>query len=243
MPKYRITVAYDGTRYSGWQVQPNGTAIQQLLQEAAATLLRQPTPITGSGRTDAGVHAKGQVAHFEAEESPSLRSFNALLPPDIRVSAIEPAPDDFHARFSAKKKIYHYNLCTAPVHDPFLRLYSLHLPQRWGVERVREAIPHLVGERDFTSLANLRGPGLDPEDRVRNLERVTLVVSEGRVVVEMEGSGFLYKMARNLVGLLLDVGMGKIEPDGVPAILEARDRRASSASAPPHGLFLMRVLY
>lgn len=245
--RYKLTIAYDGTAYSGWQVQPNGTAIQPFVQKALEVILRSPIDLTGSGRTDAGVHARGQTAHFDAplEIDPSrLRvSLNALLPSDIRILQVDLTAPDFHARYSATSKIYHYHLHLDPVIDPFVRLYRHHIFGPCDLGKMRDAIPHFLGTRDFRSFANEPNRGSASRDSIRTLFRLDLVEQKGGVRLEFEGNGFLYKMVRNITGCLLDVGAGKLSPQDILPIFEAKDRRSASFSAPPQGLFLMEVRY
>jgi tRNA pseudouridine38-40 synthase len=243
--RYKLTIAYDGTAYSGWQVQPNGRAIQTLIQRALETVLRAPTDLTGSGRTDAGVHARGQTAHFDTAqeiEPHRLRlSLNALLPYDIRILQIDRSAPDFHARYDATSKIYHYHLHLDPVIDPFVRLYRHQVLQRFDLERVQEAIPHFLGTKDFCSFSNVPSK---PRASIKTLLRLDIALQKGGIRLEFEGDGFLYKMVRNIVGALLDVGSGKLKAEEIPKIFSANDRRAaSSAAAPPQGLFLMEVRY
>jgi len=245
--RYKLTIAYDGTNYSGWQVQPNGQAIQPLIQRALTTVLRSRIDLTGSGRTDAGVHARGQTAHFDAPKpiDPSrLRiSLNALVPTDIRILQIEPATPDFHARYSATSKIYHYHLHLDPVTDPFARLYRHQVFGPCDLKRISDAIPHFLGTRDFLSFANEPSRGSASRGSVRTLFRLDLIEQPGGVRLEFEGDGFLYKMVRNITGALLDIGAGKLAPHDIPKIFAAKDRQSASSAAPPQGLFLMAVRY
>ncbi|MFI5333695.1 MAG: tRNA pseudouridine(38-40) synthase TruA [Chlamydiales bacterium] len=244
---YKITLAYDGTSYSGWQLQSNAVSIQDLLQQAAAIVLRKMVHITGSGRTDAGVHAKGQVAHFTFDEKLDpfrlLASLNGILPLDIRILAIEETTPEFHARYSAKSKIYHYHLYLKKPIDPFTRLYSTHIRQTIDLSSMKKACAYLIGTHDFTSFANEGDHGTASRDPIRTMLRLDLVETENGARLEFEADGFLYKMVRNSVGTLLDVGKGKLLPEGVQEILAAKDRRRASAAAPPQGLFLMEVKY
>jgi tRNA pseudouridine38-40 synthase len=246
MTRYKLILSYDGTGYSGWQVQKTGPAIQPLVQKALETVLRHPIALTGSGRTDAGVHALGQTAHFDTDQLFDPRrlrlSLNALLPPDIRVLSIEPAAPSFHARYSALSKIYHYHLHLERVADPFTRLYRHH-PAPCDLDLLSAAIPHFIGTRDFTSFANEPGRGSVSRDPVRTLFRLDLIPQSGGARLEFEADGFLYKMVRNITGTLLDVAARRIAPGAIPAILDAKDRRKAGASAPPQGLFLMQVNY
>lgn len=247
MPRYQLTTAYDGTAYSGWQVQPTGVSIQSLIQKALSTALRTPTSLTGSGRTDAGVHARGQTAHFDAATPIDRRrlrlSLNALLPSDIRVLEIEERDPDFHARYSAKSKIYHYHLHLEPVIDPFVRLYRCHVRGKCDIKRIEEATAHFTGTRDFLSFANEQHKGSASKNSVRTLVRLDVIPQKGGVRLEFEGDGFLYKMVRNITGTLLDIGRGKISKEKIEEIFAAKDRRRAASAAPPEGLFLMKVRY
>lgn len=233
---YKILISYEGTLYSGWQVQPNGISIQQLLQEAASTILRHPVQITGSGRTDAGVHATGQIAHIQEKTLPEqfLLQMNGILPPDIRVKSMEKVDADFHARYSAVGKIYHYHVTLGPIDDPFRRRFALHWPYPFDLDAIRKTAHKLVGTHNFTSFANEGGSA---KDKVRTLKRCDLIEEEHGVRFELEANGFLYKMVRNIVGTLLE------QQGDISAILAAKDRKAAGKAAKPHGLFLVKVLY
>ena len=247
LPKYKLLIAYDGTHYGGWQVQPNATSIQTLVEKALSTALHTPTKVTGSGRTDSGVHALGQVAHFSYEKPIDLKklclSLNGLLPPDIRIMSISTAPQDFHARYSAKGKIYRYYLHPKSFHNPFKRLYSHHLPFLIDLTLLKATASHFIGTHDFTSFSNEAHRGSASRNAVRTINRLEIIETEDELYVEFEADGFLYKMVRNIMGTLLDVARGKIPLDQIPAILNAKDRRLAGACAPPHGLFLVRVIY
>lgn len=241
--KYKLTIAYDGTRYCGWQVQKNGLSIQSLIQKALETVLRHPVSLTGAGRTDAGVHARGQTAHFETEENVSrlLISLNALLPSDIRITRIDPVSSDFHARYSARSKIYHYHLHLDPILDPFARPYRHHVLGSLDLPRMHQALPHLIGTHDFTSFSNRKDTPM--QDTIRTLSRLEIHTQKGGLRLEFEADGFLYKMVRNLTGTLLAVGKGKLEPGTIPTLFASRDRRKVPMAAPPQGLFLVEVRY
>ncbi len=244
---YKATIAYDGTNYGGWQVQKNAVSIQALIQNALSTILRAPISLTGSGRTDAGVHAFAQTAHFTTSNpidiSKTLASLAGLLPPDIRVLDIAVAEDGFHARYSATSKTYHYRLHLSRIPDPFKRRYAYHVPHPVDIALLKEEAKHFLGTHDFTSFANEAHSGSAAKDAVRTLYRLDIVEEPGGVRLELEGNGFLYKMVRNIVGTLLDVCAGKIDKDHIPAILEAKDRKKAGRAAPPHGLYLIEVKY
>lgn len=246
--KYKMTVAYDGTKYGGWQVQPNAVSIQSLIANALRTILRAPElSLTGSGRTDAGVHALAQTAHFTTA-SPidipkTFASLNALLPDDIRILLMEEIDLDFHARYSAESKTYHYRLHLDPIPNPFKHRYAYRVPHPVDLSLLKEAATHFLGTHDFTSFANEATRGTAAHDPTRTLYRLDVIEEEGGARLEFEGDGFLYKMVRNIVGTLLDVCAGKIDKDCLPAILAAKDRRQAGRAAPPHGLYLVNVKY
>ena len=247
MSRYKLTISYDGTPYSGWQVQDTGPAIQPLVQKALETVLRHPIDLTGSGRTDAGVHALGQTAHFASPVSFPLarlrNSVNALLPYDIRVLEIVAVPPDFHARYKATSKIYHYHLHLDPVAEPMSRLYRHHIIGACDLALLQKAIPHFLGTHNFASFANEAKKGSASRDPIRTLSRLDFIPQPGGARLEFEADGFLYKMVRNITGTLLDIAASKIDPDAIPAIIQANDRCKAGNAAPPHGLFLMRVNY
>jgi len=224
--KLRLLIAYDGTCYSGWQVQPNGLSVQEVLQRELGT------SVTGAGRTDAGVHALGQVAHVDLPELPAYE-----LPPDIQILSWEPAPDTFHARYSATGKIYHYHL--ALELDPKRRNYVWHQPQL-DQQLLAEAAQMCVGTEDFSSFVNVGGAGGNP---VRTLRRLDIVPEPGGLRLEFEADGFLYKMVRNLTGTLVEIATHRRPLEDLPKIFAARDRRAAGQVAPPQGLCLYAVQY
>ena len=246
--KYKLTIAYDGTDYSGWQVQPNALTIQELLENAVKILLRQDVRVHGAGRTDAGVHARAQVAHFTCDQNLDIFSFmgslNGILPNDVRVLDIEEVSDDFHARFGAKGKIYHYYLSLNRFQDPFRRRYSHHVRHKLDLEVLREAASQFVGTHDFRSFANEAYAGSAAKNPIRTLNRLD-VVEEGNgfIRLEFEGESFLYKMVRNITGTLLDVASGKRSVSEISEIMEAKDRRRAGRAAPALGLFMVSIHY
>ena len=243
--RYKLTISYDGTNYCGWQVQKNGRSIQALIQQALEKNLRHPVGVTGSGRTDAGVHAKGQTAHFDTDIELDKRHFpltlNTLLPNDIRIKSIENVPPDFHARYSAKRKIYHYHLYLSRIMDPFSKLYSHHVRGKFDEAKLREAAKAFVGTHNFTSFANVKKEGL--LNATRTLFRLDVVQQENAICLEFEGDGFLYKMVRNITGTLLDIAQNRIELSELFHIFAAEDRKKAGQAAPPTGLFLEKVIY
>ncbi len=245
--KYRMLIAYDGTNYSGWQIQPNGITIQETIQNALKTILKTSVKIQGSGRTDQGVHAKGQVAHFEVEHCLDverlLLSLNGLLPKDIRVRFIDQVPLDFHATYSARSKIYHYHLWLEPVIDPVLHPYRLHVRKPLDLKQMTKAAKKFVGKKDFTTFANLRGPGIVYKNPIRHLIRLDMIPQEGGVRLEFEGDGFMYKMVRNIMGVLLEVGQKRRNVESLTELFKMKSRQAIGMPAPAHALFLQKVVY
>lgn len=243
--KIKITIAYDGSNYAGWQVQPNGMTIQEKIEEALARIFSKRIKVIGAGRTDAGVHAKGQVAHFTIDKMPEnlLRSLNALLPDDISILNLEEVDEDFHARFSAKEKCYTYTITTNQVQSPFEISYALHYTYPLSFDAMYDAVPHLLGKHDFSAFANDAKVFQGKKDPVKTLKEIKIETTESGFTLRFKGDGFLYKMVRNLTGLLLDIGRGKRGADEAKMILENRDRKLSAPAAPAHGLTLTSIKY
>lgn len=244
---YKLTISYDGTNYCGWQVQPNGVTIQEKLQEALKIYLKKEIHIVGSGRTDSGVHALAQIANFWSEDEVDVfrlqGGLNGILPNDIRVGSIESAPINFHAQYSALGKIYHYHIHLDRVMDPFRRLYAWHLPVLMDLQVLAEAARLFVGTHDFSSFANESHRGSASHDPVRTMKRLDVVPVEGGIRLEFEADGFLYKMVRNIVGLLVKVGSKRRPIEDIEKLFQVQDRRLADIAAPPQGLFLVKVHY
>lgn len=247
MSKYKLTISYDGTNYCGWQIQPTGTTIQELIQNGIKVLLKHEITLIGSGRTDAGVHALEQVAHFKSELDINiplfLKAINGMLPKDIRILSIEKATNSFHAQYDATSKIYHYHLCLDRYQSPFNRAFSYHVRHQFDEEAFRAAAKHFIGTHDFTAFANEPHKGSASKDPVRTITRLDIIPEPGGLRLEFEGDGFLYKMVRNIVGTLLEISCGKKKIEDLPAIFESKDRKLSGKSAAAHGLFLVKVHY
>ncbi len=242
-----MTVVYDGTNYGGWQNQPNSTSIQSLIEKALFTLYKQDITVIGSGRTDAGVHALGQIAHFtlplEADLYKLGHSLNGLLPKDIRITNMEQSPLNFHARYDATGKIYHYHLHLDKVLNPFTRLYSWHVPHRVNRQTLQDAAQIFVGTHDFRAFANESHKGAASKNSIRTIQRLDILEEDGGVRLEFEGDGFLYKMVRNITGTLMAVCAGHIDIASLKNLLLTKDRQKTGNTAPPQGLFLMKVFY
>jgi len=247
VPLYRLTLAYDGTDLLGWQLQPpgSGPTVQGILEEALARLAGgKRVVVAGAGRTDAGVHALGQVASFELSrdlEPDGLQSaLNGMLPADVRVLDAARAPAGFHARKSAVSKLYRYVLDCGGVPLPQRRRFAGWVPRRLDEDAVQAGAALLLGRRDFASLASSGGSA---KTTVRTVTRSEVTFDERGLTYEVEADGFLRKMVRSMVGGLIAVGRGALAPDALAAALEARDRRAWPAPASPCGLTLVRVDY
>jgi len=245
MRTIKLLIEYDGTNYIGWQVQAKGPTIQGMIEGKLKLLTGENVRLTGSGRTDAGVHAFEQVAHFRTTSHMDVRSIqkalNSLLPSDIAIKKVEESGESFHSRKQAKSKIYEYQIINQPVRSVFHRGYAWHIPQRLDWEKVRQATKKLVGEHDFSSF---RSTGTPTKTTVRKIFRAEWKRGkDGLVRFEIEGGGFLKQMVRAIVGTLVEVGKGKISPEGFQDILESRDRKKAGPTAPAHGLFLKEVKY
>ncbi len=243
--RYRMTIAYDGTSYAGWQVQPRHVTIQGELEGALKELTGTKVRVESSGRTDSGVHARGQVAHFDAPDSfkpDKLQlGINALVKSDIRVMALSRARSDFHARYSAKGKEYRYFIWNAPVLDPTVRLYRTHIRDPLDVEAMRKAAERLQGRHDFTSFA--ANPNRIVENACRDLRILTVRKRGPEIMIRAQADGFLYKMVRSLAGFLIRAGRLEITPEIAESILSSKLRTARVPTAPPEGLFLWKVFY
>lgn len=241
----RMVVAYDGRNYHGWQRQKGATTVQGVLEDGIRRMTGPPVKLIASGRTDAGVHALHQVCHFLTDssmDSESIRKgLNALTPADIYIRETADAPLDFHARYSALSKSYEYRILNREHADPFLRFYTWHIPLKLDAEKIRACLPMLLGRHDFSSF---RSSGSGNTDPVRHLLRAELHrADEGILSFIFEADGFLRHMVRNMVGTLIDVGMGKTGRDEFLGIFRAGDRRSAGVKAPPQGLFLTMVKY
>jgi tRNA pseudouridine38-40 synthase len=246
--KYKLTLAYDGSAYQGWQSQRSGLGVQDRVEVALARLFPSAPRLESSSRTDAGVHAFGMVAHFEVP-APEMKmpdrhlplAINALLPGDIRVRAARRMKASFHARFDARGKQYRYTIWNHPVMNPLLRNQAWHVPRPLDLAAMREAAGHFVGRHDFRSFtANCPG---ELKDAVRTLTRCEWKKSGSQLTLTIEGEGFLYKMCRGITGTLVQVGEGRFAPSDVKSMLARQDRRVAGMNAPAHGLVLWKVFY
>jgi len=242
MRNIKLTIEYDGTAYSGWQVQPNGLAIQEVMEGALAQMLGEPTRLRSSGRTDAGVHARGMVACFTTEKGLPLRAFreglNTLLPADIAVRDAAEVPLSFNPRKHAEGKHYRYTILLDNLRSPLARHTAWRLAGRLDLAAMRQACALFVGEHDF---AAFRASNCAAKTTVRRIDALNLV-EEGRFIhLDVKGSGFLKNMVRIIAGTLVEVGQGRRAPEDISRLLRDGDRQVSGMTAPPHGLCLMQV--
>lgn len=246
--RLRLTVAFDGTNYFGWQWQPADISVQQKVEEALARIFPSKPQVNGCSRTDTGVHAQALVAHFDVPRAefrmPARKlvlALNAHLPEDIRITAAARAGKDFHARFSARGKQYRYFVWNHSAHSPLLRHQSWQVPRPLDLKAMRAAAAQLVGRHDF--LAFSATPGYERRHTVRHLRRCEVKRSGPLITVILEADGFLYKMCRGIVGTLVQVGLGRFRADQLLPMLESRDRCLAGMTAPAQGLVLWKVFY
>jgi tRNA pseudouridine38-40 synthase len=246
--KFRLTIAYDGTNYAGWQVQHTGIGVQQRIEEALAKLFPGVRHIHSSSRTDTGVHALGMIAHVEIPKAefkmPVAKlplALNAHLPEDIRILAARRCQSDFHARFDAVGKQYRYFVWMHHAMNPLLRGQAWLVHYQLDLPAMRTSARHLLGKHDFASFAGTRN--YEMESTVRTVTRCDIVKRGALLTFIIEGDGFLYKMCRSIVGTLVQVGRGKFTPNEVKRMLARKDRRAAGMTAPAHGLVLWKVSY
>jgi tRNA pseudouridine38-40 synthase len=244
MRNLKLTIAYDGTDFHGWQVQPRLRTVQGELQDALGKLFNHQVKVTGSGRTDAGVHAHGQVANVKTvrdmDTGAVLRGGNALLPTEIRILSVAEVDPEFHARRSALSKTYEYRVWRSPVVDPFQSRYVYAFRYPLDEAAMDQGTRYLLGEHDFTSFC---AAATAVEDRVRTIFEACWQRSETTWYFRIRGNGFLQYMVRTITGTLLEVGQGRSRPEHILELFDVHDRRLAGPSLPPHGLHLLHVEY
>lgn len=244
MKRIMLTIAYDGTNYCGWQVQPNGITIEEVLNRKLCKLTGEDVVIIGASRTDSGVHALGNVAVFDTETTipPERLSYalNRCLPEDIVIVKSEEVPLDFHPRYRKCSKTYEYHIINADVLIPTKRLTNYFVSYRLNVDAMRQSAKYLVGTHDFSSFCNVR---TDVENTVRTITALDIIENGNEIAVRITGTGFLYHMVRIIVGTLIRVGRGFYEPEKMKEIIEAKNRKAAGVTAPAQGLMLMEIDY
>lgn len=241
----RLVIEYDGTQYVGWQRQPNGVSVQQVIEEALARVCGHAHVLISSGRTDAGVHARGMVAHFVTSRLLPLGAYregvNRLLPADIAIREVAVAEENFHARYNATGKWYRYSICRSPVRSPLAGRYSWHVRGDLDLTRMRQAAQLFVGHHDF---AAFRASGCSARTTVRGVFSVEIAEADVLIMhVDVRGSGFLRNMVRIMVGTLVEIGRGRREPREIGDMLAGCCRAQAGVTAPPQGLCLMEVFY
>lgn len=245
MKRLKATIAYDGSGFSGYQIQPDARTVQmELLRVLKEVHKGEPVEVVASGRTDSGVHATGQVIHFDTPfaipEAGWLKALNVRLPEDIRVHRIEEAAPDFHARYHAKGKIYRYKWTRSKIISPFSRHHLVHVPQQIAIDRMEQAAAAFLGTHDFSSFC---AANTNVVDKVRTVWRLDFEEHGDELHMVIEGSGFLYNMVRIIAGTLLEVGLNRREPEELAEIIAACDRDAAGKTAASHGLYLEKVHY
>ena len=247
MTRYKAIIAYDGTNFNGFQKQPNGRTVQEEIEKTLTNMANgKEITVFGSGRTDAGVHAMGQVIHFDYPEERPLERMRFALdtqsPEDIAVKEVAIVSEYFHARYLVKEKTYQFRVDIGKPRSPFRRHYASYFPYPIDVEKIQRALPDLLGTHDFTSFC---ASGSSIEDKVRTIYEAKMEVNEtgDELLFTFRGNGFLYKMIRILVGTLLKIGNGRLAEDSIPEIIAKKDRNAAGPTAHPEGLYLYEVKY
>lgn len=244
MKRIKLTVAYDGTNYSGWQIQPNAPTVEQVLDSAVYALTGENVHVTGASRTDAGVHGLGNVAVFDTESTiPGGRfsyALNRYLPEDVSIQESRQVADTFHPRHCNTRKTYEYKILNTTFPVPQLRNYSWHVPGKLDVDKMQEAAELLVGEHDFKSFCCVR---TQTETTIRHIYSLNVRREGDFVILSITGNGFLYNMVRIIAGTLVQIGKGQLCSDDIKKMLELRDRTVAGQTAPPQGLTLMKIEY
>lgn len=242
--RVRLTVAYDGTNYCGWQVQPNGVTVEEKLNQALKDLLGEEIAVIGASRTDSGVHALGNIAVFDTASKipPEKMSYglNQRLPDDIVIQKSEQVPGDFHPRYQETEKIYEYKIWNTTFPNPLNRLHSYFYYRTLDIVRMQQAANLLVGEHDFQSFCAANAQVLTT---VRKIYSCEIQKDGDMILIRIRGNGFLYNMVRIIAGTLIEVGSGVRKPESIQEILELKDRKMAGPTAPPHGLTLVKIIY
>lgn len=242
--RFKLIVAYDGTNYNGFARQPNGVTIQETLEQAIEKIVQHKVHIIGAGRTDTGVHARGQCCVFDSPTKiPAERlvaAINSKLPLDIAVKSVEIVPETFHPRFGAKRKTYRYQILNSKVRDPFQGKYALLYPYHLDIELMKAAATHMIGEHDFVCFCSA---GSTVKGTVRTIYDINITKDGDMVSVDICGNGFLYNMVRIIIGTLIKVNEGKLSTDDISKIIESKKRELAGPTAPPQGLTMVEIEY
>ena len=245
MRNIKLTIEYDGKDFNGWQKQPNKLNIQGSIEAAIKQITGEDVELTASGRTDAGVHAFGQIANFKTESNLPIDKFpialNSNLKKSIRIILAEEVDERFHSRLSCKKKTYRYVINNLPVASAIYRNQETHIPQKLNIEKMKQAIKYFEGEHDFKAF---KASGTSNNNSIRTIYKAEIIENNnGRIYIELTGNGFLYNMVRIIAGTIVDVGLGKTEPEKISEIINKGKRELAGKTLPPNGLYLMRVEY
>lgn len=245
MYNYKLTIQYDGSRYKGWQRLGQGEdTIQKKIEQVISKMIGYPVEINGCSRTDAGVHALAQVANFKAEEKLEegqvMKYLNHYLPQDISITQVIAVADSFHARYNGKEKTYLYKIWNKEYSNPFMRKYCMQIIDNLDIQAMKAAAQHFIGAHDFTAFSNAKSK---KKSMVRELYEIDIQEENGFINIRLRGDGFLYNMARWIVGTLIDVGLGKIDAAKIPEMIEAKDRSSTGNLADARGLYLEKITY
>ena len=244
MRNIKLTIEYDGKDFKGWQKQPNKLNIQGEIEKAIENITGEKVELIASGRTDAGVHAMGQVANFKTNSNMPIEkipiAINSQVKNSIRIQNAEEVDENFHSRFNCKKKTYRYIIDNSKYGSAIYRNISYHMPIKLNVEEMKKAIKYFEGEHDFKAF---KSSGTSSKSSVRTIYKADIITEGDNIAINLIGNGFLYNMVRIIAGTLVDVGLGKIKADDIPAIIESKDRTRAGKTLPPHGLMLLNVVY
>ncbi|MCI8272808.1 MAG: tRNA pseudouridine(38-40) synthase TruA [Clostridia bacterium] len=244
MRNIKLTIEYDGKDFNGWQKQPNKLNIQGTIEQAIESITGEKVELNASGRTDAGVHALGQVANFKTNSQIPIEKFaiaiNSRLKKSIIIKNAEEVEERFHSRLSCKKKTYRYVINNSTYGTAIYRNFETHIPQKLNIEKMKQAIKYFEGEHDFRAF---KASGTSSKSSVRTIYKTNIHQENEKIYIELTGNGFLYNMVRIITGTLVDVGLGKIEPNKIPEIIEVGKRENAGKTLPPNGLYLIKVMY
>ena len=244
MRNIKLEIEYDGKDFNGWQKQPNKLNIQGEIEQAIKQITGEEVDLIASGRTDAGVHALGQIANFKTNSKIPIEkipyAINSKLKQSIRILNAEEVEDRFHSRYNCKQKTYRYVINNAKQASAIYRKLEYHISNDLNIEEMKKAANYFIGEHDFKAF---KASGTSNKSSVRTIYDITIEKKDNRIVMEFTGNGFLYNMVRILSGTLVDVGMGKINPENIPDIIDSKDRTRAGKTLPPYGLYLVKVEY
>lgn len=244
MRNIKLTIEYDGKKFGGWQKQPTKLNIQGEIEQAIKDITGEEVELNASGRTDAGVHSLGQVANFKTNSNIEIEkmaiAINSKLKKSIVIKKAEEVPDNFHARYSCKGKKYRYIINNSYQGTAIYRDLECHIPQKLDIEKMKKAIKYFEGEHDFKGF---RASGTSSKNSIREIYKAEVIQNGERIIIELTGNGFMYNMVRIIAGTIVEVGLGKINPDQIPEIIEAKDRNKAGKTLPAHGLYLVEVYY